>query len=140
MFCLVAKSCLTLATPWTVCSPPGFSVHGIFQARIIEWVSISFSRGSSRPRDRTHISCIGRGILLLLSHLGSHPPSITGISKNQEGQVDVKALQKEPSALQLYYSSAMSRTSVGFMKKDFQDLTQSLTDFPGIQYIMEING
>ena len=34
-------------------SPPGFSVHGNFQARILEWVAISFSRGSSRPRDQT---------------------------------------------------------------------------------------
>ena len=107
------------------CSPPGFSVYGIFQARILDWISICFSRESSRPRDRTCISCIGRGILLLLSHLGS-PTSITGISKNQEGKVDVKALQKQPSALQLHYSSAILRTSRGFMKKYFQDLTQSL--------------
>ena len=35
------------------CSPPGSSIHGIFQARILEWVAISFSRGSSSPRDRT---------------------------------------------------------------------------------------
>ena len=40
------------------CSLPGFSVHGIFQARVLEWVAISFSRGSSRPRDRTQVSCI----------------------------------------------------------------------------------
>ena len=40
------------------CSLPGSSVHGILQARILEWVAISFSRGSSRPRDRTHISYI----------------------------------------------------------------------------------
>ena len=40
------------------CSPPGFSVFGILQARILEWVAISFSRGSSRPRDRTHVSHI----------------------------------------------------------------------------------
>ena len=39
------------------CSPPGSSVHGIFQARILEWVAISFSRGSSQPRDRTRVSC-----------------------------------------------------------------------------------
>ena len=39
-------------------SLPGFSVHGIFQARIPEWVSISFSRGSSQPRDRTPVNCI----------------------------------------------------------------------------------
>ena len=38
------------------CSPPGFSVHGIFQARVLEWVAISFSRGSSQPRDRTRVS------------------------------------------------------------------------------------
>ena len=43
-------------------NPPGSFVHGIFQARILEWVVISFSRGSSRPRDRTHVSCI--------SHIG----------------------------------------------------------------------
>ena len=40
------------------CSAPGFSVHGIFQARILEWVAISFSRGSSQPRDLTQVSCI----------------------------------------------------------------------------------
>ena len=45
------------------CSPAGSSVHGISQARIPEWVTTSFSRGSSQPRDQTHISCIGRRIL-----------------------------------------------------------------------------
>ena len=40
------------------CSLPGSSLHGILQARILEWVAISFSRGSSRPRDRTRVSCI----------------------------------------------------------------------------------
>ena len=40
-------------------SLPGSSVHGIFQASVLEWVAISFSRGSSRPRDRTQVSCIG---------------------------------------------------------------------------------
>ena len=39
------------------CSPRGSSVHGIFHARILEWVAISSSRGSSRPRDRTQVSC-----------------------------------------------------------------------------------
>ena len=50
----VAQSCPTLRNP-TDCSPQGSSVHGIFQARILEWVSISF-RGSSWPRDRTQVS------------------------------------------------------------------------------------
>ena len=40
------------------CSPPGFSVHGILQARTLECVATSFSRGSFQPRDRTHVSCI----------------------------------------------------------------------------------
>ena len=42
------------------CSPPGSSVHGIVQVRILEWVAISFSRRSCRPRGGTHVSCIGR--------------------------------------------------------------------------------
>ena len=43
------------------CSPPGSSVHEIFQARILEWVAISFSKGSSQPRDRTLVSCTAGG-------------------------------------------------------------------------------
>ena len=45
------------ATPWT-CSPPGSSIHGILQARILEWIAISFSRGSPWPRDWTQASRI----------------------------------------------------------------------------------
>ena len=51
----VTQSCPTLCDP-VDCSPPGSSVHGILQARILEWVVISFSRGSSRPRDRSQVS------------------------------------------------------------------------------------
>ena len=60
--CLVAQLCLTLCHPRD-CSPPGSSVHGIVQARILEWVTIFFSRGSSQCRDQTLISNIGRRIL-----------------------------------------------------------------------------
>ena len=67
----LAQWCPTSVTPWTVCTPPGFSVHGILQAGILEWVPISFSRESSQSRDRTYVSCISRQILLQLSHLGS---------------------------------------------------------------------
>ena len=45
------------ATPWTV-APPGSSVHGILQARILEWGAIAFSKGSSRPRVQTQVSRI----------------------------------------------------------------------------------
>ena len=47
---LVTQSCCTLCDPMD-CSPPGSSVHGILQAKILEWVAISFSRASSPPRD-----------------------------------------------------------------------------------------
>ena len=53
----VAQLCPTLCDP-VDCSPPGSSIHGILQARILEWVAISFSRGSSRPRDGTQVSHI----------------------------------------------------------------------------------
>ena len=74
----VTQSCPTLCNP-TDCSLSGFSVHGIFQARVLEWVAISIPRGSSRPRNWTQVSCIaGRYFNLWvtrdslpLNHLGS---------------------------------------------------------------------
>ena len=51
----VAQLCPTLCNPMD-CSQSGSSVHGIFQARVLEWVAIAFSRGSSQPRDRTQVS------------------------------------------------------------------------------------
>ena len=59
-----SHSCPTLCSPMDS-NPPGSSVHAIFQARILEWDTISYSRGSSQPRDRTGISwisCVGRQI------------------------------------------------------------------------------
>ena len=53
----VTQLCPTLCDPMD-CSLPGSSTHGIFQARILEWVAISFSRGTSWPRDRSQVSCI----------------------------------------------------------------------------------
>ena len=53
----VTQSCPTLCDPKD-CSLPGSSIYGIFQARILEWVAISFSRGSSQPRDWTRVSRI----------------------------------------------------------------------------------
>ena len=76
--CLVTKLCLTLCDP-RACSPPGPSVHGISQARILEWAAISFSRGSSQPRDQTPVSCIGmnwQAVSLALSRQGTRMASI----------------------------------------------------------------
>ena len=56
--CMLSHSVVSYSlTPWT-CSPPGSSCHGISKARILEWVAISFSRGSFWPRDQTRISCV----------------------------------------------------------------------------------
>ena len=55
--CSVTQSCPTLCDLMN-CSPSGSSVHGIFQTKILEWVVISFSKGSSWARDQTHVSCI----------------------------------------------------------------------------------
>ena len=55
--CEVAQSCPTLCDPMD-CSLPGSSVHGIFQATVLEWIAISFPKGSSQPRDRTQVSHI----------------------------------------------------------------------------------
>ena len=78
---MCAKSlqlCLTLCDTMD-CSPPGSSVHRTLQARILEWVAMSFSRGSSQPRDRTcifSISCFGGRVLYHYHRLGSRPQAV----------------------------------------------------------------
>ena len=64
---LAAQLCLTLCDPMDYTLPGSF-VHGILQATILRWVAIPFSRGSSQPRDRTWVSCIGRQSLYHLRH------------------------------------------------------------------------
>ena len=71
--CVCAQLCPVLCSSID-CSPLGSSAHGIFQARILELVAISFSRGSSQLRDQTHVSCVswtGRRILYHFCHLGN---------------------------------------------------------------------
>ena len=61
----VSQSCPALCRPMDR-SPPGSSIHGILQARILEWVAMPSSRGSSQSSDQTHVSnvsCIGRRVL-----------------------------------------------------------------------------
>ena len=60
----VAHSGLTLCYPMD-CNLPGSSVHGILQARVLEWVAIAFCRGSSQPRGQTRVSCIAGGRLTI---------------------------------------------------------------------------
>ena len=74
---MIAQACPTLCDPMN-CSPPGSSLHGILQARILQWVAISSSRGSSWPRSNPHVSCgscIGRQILY---HWATWKPNTDG--------------------------------------------------------------
>ena len=70
----VSQSCRTLCNPMD-CSPPGSSVHGILQARVLEWVAIPFSKGSSQPSNQTQVSCIAGGFFTFCSReaLGGVP-------------------------------------------------------------------
>ena len=71
------------------CGPPGSSVHEISQARMLEWVALSFSRGFSQPRDQIYVSCIGRWVLyhwasrlaLLLTGSRFLPPPLFPLSR-----------------------------------------------------------
>ena len=67
VLCLVTQSCQTLCDPMD-CSPPGSSVFGVLQARILEWVVIPFSKGSPQPRDGTQVSCMASRYFYHLSH------------------------------------------------------------------------
>ena len=76
----VTQLCPTLCDPID-CSLPGSSVHGIFQARVLEWVATSFSRGSSQHRDRTRVSRIVSRRFYPLSHQGSPRRKVKGKSR-----------------------------------------------------------
>ena len=93
----VAQSCPTLCDPMD-CSLRGSSVHGIFQARVLEWVSISFSRGSSQPRDRTRVSCIA-GADALPSELPRKSYRDDHIKTLLEALGCLLAIRKTPAAL-----------------------------------------
>ena len=93
------QSCPTLCDPMD-CSSPGSFVHGILQARILEWVAISFSRGSSPPRDRTHVSCIPRTAKQILYHCATWEASRNVLKFHQLVYPDAKKRGKVTFGLQ----------------------------------------
>ena len=122
--CSVAQLCPTLSSMDS--SPPGSSAHAIFQARILEWVAISSSRGSSPPRDQTHISC-NSPTLQADSFFTTEPPAkpqnsnmlrqmklcITYPNTNLPNSISQKALNIPPRAKTTYNMEY----NVGSMKK-----------------------
>ena len=93
----VAQSCPTLCDP-VDCSLPGSSVHGICQARILEWVAISFSRGSSQLRDWTWVFCIAGGCFTLWATREASAGGMGSVLSQED------ALEKEMAA----YSSILA--------------------------------
>ena len=86
----VAPPCLNLCDP-IGCSLSRSSIHGIFQARVLEWVAISFSRGSSRPRDRSWVSRIVKADALLSEPPGKSSRSI-GVSQIHNLSINCRVL------------------------------------------------
>ena len=96
VLCLDVQSCLTLCDPMD-CSWPGSSVHGILQARILKWVTMPSSSGSSQPKHWTsvfYVSCIGRWVLYHSHHLRS--PNGVLLSNKEEWSIDTFYNVDEP--------------------------------------------
>ena len=81
VLCLVAQSCLTFRDPMN-CSLPGFSVLGLLQARVLEWLAMPSSRGPSQPRDWSQVSRTGRWVLYQRNYQGS--PSVPIFSSESD--------------------------------------------------------
>ena len=96
---LVAQSCLTLCNP-TDCSPPGSSVHGISQARILEWVAMPSSKGSSWPRDQTRVPCIV-GRFLIVWATRETPQKVWRFLKSSQWRRSFKGKQKSQNPKEL---------------------------------------
>ena len=122
---LVTQSCLTPCDPMD-CSPPGSTVHGILQARILEWVAKPSTRASFQPRNWTVISCVGGYIFCTHTHTHTHTYTYTHTHTHTHthtylGEGNVKPhhilawripLTKEPGGLQSKGSQRTEHYSV----------------------------
>ena len=89
----VTESCLILCDPID-CSLPGSSVHEIFQTIVLEWVAISFSRGSLQPRDRSQVSCLAGGFFY---HELSAKPNQKGVGTSAHNKNQRQSLGNIPA-------------------------------------------
>ena len=122
---LVTKSCPTLCHPMN-CSPPGSSVHGISQARILEWVAISFSRGSSRPRNQTFVSCLAGGLFTTESPGKPHAFHVPGTACEtvHRHQLDLTLIKIHGIAITILFSLFLGKLKYSvvqsFTKLEYQ--------------------
>ena len=100
------------------CSPPGSSIHGIFQARILEWVTISFSRRSSQPRDWTWVSLIIGRMLYHLNHQGS-PKVYYRVMANSHGGGGGLLSKSCPTLAIPWTVACQAPLSVGFSRQEY---------------------
>ena len=138
----VIQLCLTLYNP-TDCNLPGSSIHGIFQASILEWLVIPFSKGSSRPRDWNWVSCIaGRFFTICATREASKGTNLNRINEGQLKNLasSFKCPQKSPSLYKwinvlLASRTAVQHTSLRKWKTFYQDeLWHCVTDSANTRY------
>ena len=116
----VTQSCLTLCDPMG-CSLPGSSVYGIFQERVLEWVAISFSRGSSKPRDWTRISRTTDRHFTVLATREAHSGYLSSIP----GSGEIPWIRKwQPTPVFLPGKSHAQRSLAGYSLWDRKSQTR----------------
>ena len=125
--CLLAQSCPTLRDLRDY-SSPGSSVHGLFQARILEWVAIPFSKGSSPPRDRTQVSCIA-GRYFTTEPPGKLPEKPKGSGKSDIWPVlFITGLQKNPLCIRMKNLSFVIKTQHSTLTLSFPLCLRGVSD------------
>ena len=128
---IVTQSCPTLCNPMD-CSPPGSSVHGILQARILEWIAIPFSR-SSWPRDPTWVSCIAGRFFTIWATRGArgHRESAANrkcwVAFSPEGQASTQVLLSGSAFVDIDYFIA---GSLGLLYQSILGIFFSTTQLP----------
>ena len=127
--------CRTLCNPMN-CSPPCSSIHGIFQARILEWIAIFFSRGSSQPRDWTQVSHTAGRLFTILATRESLALFLLFYFKSWKDRMHAQLYMTlhnpidcslpGSSALEIFQARILEWVAISFSRRSFQprDWTQ----------------
>ena len=116
-YCLVRKLCPTLGDSMDCNSPPGSSVHGIFQVRILEWVAICFFRGSSQPRGQTRVSCLVGRFLYTMPQLWFCSVGLALVWMEEKGSLLVRRTMIEVKMAGMLGDDTVLRLSTWAIKK-----------------------